>query len=163
MILVSSCLLGIRSKYDGSVNTVEKLLDLCREGKVIPVCPEQLGGSPTPRPPVELIGDGGGQAVLSEKAQANTDAGDDVTAIFIEGAAQVLRIAQLYDANIAILKERSPSCGVHYIYDGSFTSRKITGQGVTTALLKQHGIQVYSEEDLESGVLASILEKEKRR
>ncbi|MBC9783960.1 DUF523 domain-containing protein [Heliobacterium chlorum] len=162
MILVSSCLLGIRSKYDGSVNTVEELLNLCREGKAIPVCPEQLGGSPTPRPPVELIGDGGGQAVLAEKARALTDAGDDVSAIFTEGAAQVLRIAQLYGAKMAILKERSPSCGVHYIYDGSFTSRKISGQGVTTALLKEHGIQVYSEVDLENGILASLLEKEKQ-
>ncbi|MZP30206.1 DUF523 domain-containing protein [Heliobacterium undosum] len=157
MILVSSCLLGIRSKYDGSQNTVDSLLDLCRRGLIIPVCPEQLGGFTTPRPPVELQGEGGGDAALDGRAKAVNGDGVDVTDGFIEGARQTLRIARLFGATAAILKERSPSCGVHLIYDGAFAGNRIAGQGVAAALLRREGIPVYSEEDLTEELLEALV------
>ncbi|MBM7866788.1 DUF523 domain-containing protein [Heliobacterium gestii] len=156
MILVSSCLLGIRAKYDGSQNTVEALLDLCRQGLVVPVCPEQLGGFSTPRPPVELRGEGGGEAVLNGQAIAVNENGVDITEGFIEGARQTLRVARLFGATAAILKERSPSCGVHLIYDGAFAGNRIEGQGVAAALLRREGIPIYSEEDLTEELLEKL-------
>lgn len=146
MILVSACLLGIRAKYDGGDNTVPQLVEKCKSGGIIPVCPEQLGGLTTPRQPCEISG-GTGDDVLEGKARVITKDGSDVTQAFVEGAKQVLRIARLYGADMAILKKRSPSCGCCQIYDGSFSGQKIPGAGVTAALLLKNGIKVYSEEN----------------
>lgn len=149
MILVSGCLCGINCKYDGSNNLNEEILNLMREGKAIPVCPEQLGGQATPRPAHEIIaGDGAG--VLDGTCTVDGPEGnDDVSAEFIKGAYETLKIAKEMDINLAILKARSPSCGKGRIYDGTFSGAKKDGNGVTAELLMRNNIKVYSEEELD--------------
>jgi len=155
MILVSSCLLGIKSKYDGSKNPITKLMDLCPWGLIVPACPEQLGGSPTPRPAAEIKG-GTGADVFTGKARVYTSQGDDITGLFIEGAREVLQLCKRFQVKAAILKERSPSCGCNLIYDGTFQGIRIKGQGVTTSLLSSEGIPVYSEEELTDELLYTL-------
>lgn len=158
MILVSSCLLGIKAKYDGGVNTCELLMRYCRLGKYVPICPEQLGGLATPRLPVELQG-GGGEEVLAGKAIAVNCEGEDVTEKFVEGARQVLSVGKMFTVTAAVLKERSPSCGAHQIYDGSFRHITTMGQGITAALLRQSDIPVYSQTELTPELLERLLKK----
>ncbi len=146
VILVSACLVGEKCKYNGGDNFHPQIAELVRQGKAIAVCPEVLGGLSTPRLPCEICG-GDGHAVLDGKAVVKNNLGEDVTEAFISGAHQVLQKALANNAAAAILKERSPSCGVHKIYDGSFNAVKINGQGVLAALLKRNGITLYSEED----------------
>jgi uncharacterized protein YbbK (DUF523 family) len=136
MKLCSACLLGIDCRYDNKIKPNQKILDLATREVLIPVCPEQLGGLSTPRKPATQKGD-----------RVITNDGDDVTQNFIKGAKQVLAIAKLYDIKKAILKQRSPSCGCGQIYDENF-SKVIQGDGITTRLLKENGIEVMSEEDL---------------
>ena len=138
VILVSACLLGVPCRYDGKSKAKAEVLALQRERVLIPVCPEQLGGLPTPREPSERLG----EAVV-------TKGGADVTAQFSRGAAQALHLARLFGCKKAILKARSPSCGSGTVYDGSFSGRLTDGDGVTAALLKANGITIYSEEDLD--------------
>lgn len=147
LILVSACLAGLRTRYDGGDNLQEEILRLVREGKAVLACPEQLGGLSTPRLPAEIVG-GNGEDVLDGKARVIDAEGKDVTNAFMKGAEETLAIARLYGASSAILKESSPSCGVMRQYDGTFSHRKIPGMGVTAALLRQNGIAVYSEENL---------------
>lgn len=134
--LISACLLGVDCKYDGGNNRLpdEKLARLKTEYELIPVCPEAYGGLTTPRAPSERL-DGG---VVS-----NT--GRNVTAEFQKGAEAALRLAQLLEAETAILKENSPSCGCGTIYDGTFSGTLVPGDGVTAELLKAHGITVIGE------------------
>lgn len=146
MIIVSACLCGIDTKYNGGNNLNEEVLKLLREGRAIPVCPEQLGGQSTPRPAHEIC-KGTGADVLDGKARILGPDGDDVTEEFVRGAYETLKIAKECKAKVAILKARSPSCGYGKIYDGTFTGNKIDGNGVTAELLKRHGIKVYTEED----------------
>ena len=134
-ILVSACLLGTPCRYDGSGKADARLLKLGAKRQLIPVCPELLGGLPTPRPPAERVG-----ARILDKD------GADVTAAFLRGAQETLRLARLLGCKTAILKARSPSCGAGQIYDGTFSSRLIAGHGVTAALLMQNGITVFTEE-----------------
>lgn len=141
-VLISGCLLGVNCKYNGGNNLVDKLTELVDQINFIPVCPEQLGGLTTPRPPSEIRAEGEASKVVSNQ-------GLDVTVQFMKGAEESLRIAKLYNCKYAILKERSPSCGSTHIYDGSFQGKVKPGMGMTAALLKQHGIQVYSEENFE--------------
>lgn len=155
MILISACLLGIKAKYDGGHNTVPRLVDLCEGGLVIPVCPEQLGGQPTPRPPAEIKG-GTGADVLAGRAGVFNPGGEDVTGLFLAGARETLMICRLFKVRAAILKERSPSCGCNQIYDGTYQGIRINGQGVTAALLSQQGIQIYSEEELTGELLKNL-------
>ena len=134
-ILVSACLLGVCCTYRGTSKEQEHILQLLQDGHtLIPVCPEQLGGLPTPRPASERKGD-----------KFVSCFGVDVTENFERGANEALRLAKLYDCKVAILKERSPSCGSGEIYDGSFQGILIEGDGVTAQLLKKHGIQVIGE------------------
>jgi len=156
MILVSACLLGLNAKYDGQSNAHALIQKYSFAGKFIPVCPEQLGGLPTPRVPVEIIG-GTGQDVLLGKCVALGQRGEIVTPQLIQGATEVLKIVRMFKVSAAILKERSPSCGVNHIYDGSFTHSQINGQGVTAALLKQAHIPIYSEEGLTEARLVQLL------
>ncbi len=156
MILVSACLLGLNTKYDGKANADSLMHKYSPLGKFIPVCPEQLGGLPTPREPVEII-NGTGQEVLLGQCSARGERGEEVTSQFIRGAYEVLKLVEMVSITAAILKERSPSCGVNYIYDGSFAHRKIPGQGVTSALLKQYNIPIYSEEELTEEKLIELL------
>lgn len=136
-LLVSACLLGIGCKYSGGDNHCQALLTALEAGghSVVPVCPEVCGGLPTPRPPAERCGD-----------RVMTQAGTDVTAQYRKGAETALALYQLCGCQAAILKANSPSCGCGTIYDGSFSHRKISGDGVTAELLRANGIPVYTEE-----------------
>ncbi len=135
--LCSACLLGVRCRYDGKSKPNEKVLNLADEETLIPVCPEQLGGLPTPRVAAE-----------QKDGKVVTKDGLDVTDNFERGAQQVLELAKIYGCKEAILKQRSPSCGCGQIYDGTFSGTIIEGDGVTAKLLKENGISVKTEEDL---------------
>lgn len=144
MLIISACLCGIKCKYDGNSNLHPVFQELLRCGRAIPVCPEQLGGMPTPRVPAEICGNG--DQVLAGQAHVVNRQGNEVSAFFIEGAEQTLNIAKTVNPSLIILKSRSPSCGVGAIYDGSFSSRLKEGDGVTAALLKKHGYAVVDDE-----------------
>jgi uncharacterized protein YbbK (DUF523 family) len=139
-ILVSACLLGINCKYSGGSNANAKIMALAAdpENEVIPVCPEVLGGLPTPRPAAEVQADG----------SVRTKDGSDVTRAFHTGAECCLAVARQVQPDRIILQSRSPSCGVRERYDGTFTGTRIPGQGVTAALLVQHGFTVEDVEDI---------------
>lgn len=147
MVLVSACLCGVNCKYNGGNNLREEVLKLLKEGKAIPVCPEQLGGQETPREPHEII-QGDGAMVLDGKARILGPKNDDATKEFTKGAEETLKIAKAIGAEYAILKARSPSCGVGTIYDGTFSGNKRNGNGVTAELLIRNGIKVFTEENL---------------
>ena len=147
MIIVSACLCGINCKYDGGNNLNDTVLKLLKEGKAIPVCPEQLGGQQTPRSPHEIV-NGNGLDVLEGKARICGKENQDSTSDFLKGAYETLKIAEAVGARSAILKARSPSCGVSQIYDGTFSGTKRFGNGVTAELLLSKGIKVFSEENL---------------
>lgn len=144
MKVISACLIGCECRYDQKSCLDQELEQLLREGKAIPVCPEQLGGLPTPRPPAEIIG-GTGEDVLDGKARIIDNTGQDVTEEFLMGANQALKLAKTVGATSAILKENSPSCGSSFVYDGSFSGKKVPGVGLTAALFRRNGIQVTSE------------------
>lgn len=161
MIIVSACLLGLNSKYDGKSNDHALLQKYSSSGRFIPVCPEQLGGLPTPRAPVEIIG-GTGQDVLAGRCIVQGEQGEVVTSQFIQGAKEIVKLLGMFQVTAAILKERSPSCGVNHIYDGSFKHCLIPGQGVTAALLKEQNIPTYSEVELTEEKLEELLADDKR-
>lgn len=133
-LLISACLMGIKCRYDGKQKKIPELDRLMESYVLIPVCPEVLGGLPTPRVPSERRG----------KAVVTRD-GRDVTENYRQGARESLRICQMTHTDCALLKERSPSCGFGSIYDGTFTGTLCPGDGVCAALLKQHGVRVYGE------------------
>ena len=141
--LISACLLGVRCRYDGGHSRDAAAIKRHETDTLIAVCPEELGDLPTPRPPAEIVG-GDGEDVLAGTAKIMTAAGGDVTDAYLRGAHQTLRIAQSHGATHVILKARSPSCGCGHIYDGTFSGTLKAGDGVTTALLKRHGIEVIS-------------------
>jgi uncharacterized protein YbbK (DUF523 family) len=148
MKLISACLLGIKCAWDGTDNYRNaNAVELLRDGTLIPVCPEQLGGLETPRPPQEIQG-GSGEDVLDGKCKVKNINGEDVSQEFIRGAEETLRIAKLFRVSQFIGKSKSPSCGCGQIYDGTFSNELIDGDGVTTALLKRNGVPVISEEEL---------------
>ncbi|MEJ8545492.1 DUF523 domain-containing protein [Brevibacillus borstelensis] len=144
MQIVSACLIGCRCRYDQGACLNEAIENLLKEGKAIPVCPEQLGGLPTPRPPAEIVG-GDGFDVWEGRAKVVDKTGQDVTEEFKAGALQALQLARTVGATSAILKENSPSCGSSNVYDGTFSGQKKAGVGVTAALLLKNGIEVRSE------------------
>lgn len=148
MIIISACLCGINSRYDGKNNLNNKALRLLEEGKAILVCPEQLGGLSTPRPPHE-IKNGTGADVLEGISKVMSNDNSDGTDMFIRGAEETLKIAKSIGAKYAILKAKSPSCGKGIIYDGSFSGAKIQGNGVTAELLQRNNIEVLTEEEFE--------------
>lgn len=149
-VVFSQCMLGVRCRYDGKCAVKESVREAACERGWIPVCPEILGGLQTPRPPAERVGD-----------RVMNCEGRDVTAQFCRGAEQALEIAKLFGAKYALLKERSPSCGCGEIYDGTFTGAKIAGDGLTAALFKEHGIQVFGESRL--GELIELLDKDEEK
>jgi len=146
MILVSACLAGICCKYNGGNNGIPLIKELVKQGKTIPLCPEQLGGLPTPRLPAEIKG-GSARDVLQGKASVVREDGADVTENFIRGAREVLKFCQEMGIRRAILKSKSPSCGKGLVYDGTFTGKLIEGNGVTAQLLIDDGIEVMTEEE----------------
>jgi len=147
IVLCSACLLGIKCRWDAKVKPNQRVVDLAKKEILIPVCPEQLGGLPTPRVPQE-IQQCSGEDVLDGKGKVKNKKGGDVTEEFIRGAQETLKIAKLFDAKEFIGKSRSPSCGYGKTYDGSFTGRLIDGNGVTIALLNRNGIKIISDEDI---------------
>lgn len=142
-MLVSACLLGVNCRFDGGNSQNEDAVKRTQTEKLIPVCPEEAGGLPTPRPPVEIVG-GDGNDVLDGKARVMTADGEDKTEEFVRGAHHALELAQSQGAKSVILKSKSPSCGCGNIYDGTFSGTLISGDGVTAALLKRHGIEIIS-------------------
>lgn len=145
-ILVSACLLGLPTRYDGKAKRSQDVLDyLQRENLTpIPVCPEQLAGMTTPRDKTFFLS-GDGRAVLAGNGEAVSENGRSMNAIFCRGAKMTLEIARLSGCRRALLKEGSPSCGVHRVYLGE---DKVAGVGVTSALLHNSGIDIISEEDI---------------
>lgn len=137
-ILVSACLLGVHCRYDGTGKHMGELDKWKEKHNFIPVCPEQLGGLPTPREASERLGD----KVFSKSHK-------DVTAEFKKGAKETLKLAKYYNVSLAIMKERSPSCGCKIIYDGTFSGKRVEGNGVAVDALLQAGIKVYGESEIE--------------
>ncbi len=131
MYLISACIAGVNCKYDGHNNFHRIAKELVDANKAVLACPEELGGLPTPRTPCEI-----------KEGKVISKTGDDVSSEFRVGASKTLEIAKKHNVKIAIMQKRSPSCGVHQIYDGTFTSSLISGQGVTTTLLQKNGIKV---------------------
>ena len=136
-ILISACLLGACCRYDGASKAHPLAALLAERHTLVPVCPEQLGGLPTPRPPAERRG---GRVV--------TQSGD-VTEQYLRGAEETLELCKLLGCEAAVLKERSPSCGRGQVYDGTFSGTLTAGDGVTAELLAAHGILVYGEFQIE--------------
>ena len=142
-LLISACLLGVRCRYDGAARRMERLEELMRRHVLVPVCPEVLGGLPTPRPPSEL-----------REGRVVTRDGQDVTEAFQAGAQTALAVARAAGCHCALLKERSPSCGCAGVYDGTFSGRLCEGHGVGAALVRRAGIRVLGESQV-----AALLEE----
>ena len=137
-ILISACLLGTPCRYDGASKSHPLAAALAERHHLVPVCPEQLGGLPTPRLPAER-----------RDGRVMTEDGGDVTENYRWGAEAALALCRLLECRAAVLKERSPSCGRGEIYDGTFTGTRVPGDGVTAELLTAHGIAVYGESQIE--------------
>jgi len=137
MKIVSACLAGIKCRWDGDSRPCEKVITLFRQGKAIPVCPEQLGGLTTPRIPAEQKG-----------RKFFTKDGRDVTPEFEKGAEEALKIAKLAGCKEAILKSKSPSCGSGKVYDGTFSDKLVNGDGIFAKLLKKNNINVLNENEI---------------
>ena len=140
-VLVSACLLGIKVRFDGKSKANEELIEKLNNYEFIPVCPEVWGGLPTPRVPSEIIND----------KVINKD-GIDVTDNYMRGAIETLELARKFNIKKAILKSKSPSCGKGKIYDGSFTGTLVDGNGITTRLLIENGIEVLTEDEFLGGL-----------
>lgn len=145
-LVISACLVGVNCRLDAGHNA-RAPLHVDGRFRLVPVCPEQLGGLPTPRPPAEIQG-GAGDEVLDGLARVVTKDGEDVSARFLAGAEETTRIALLVGARQAVLKARSPSCGLGQTYDGSFRHRLRAGHGVTAARLLRAGVEIRTEEEL---------------
>ncbi|MFW5992469.1 MAG: DUF523 domain-containing protein [Halanaerobiaceae bacterium] len=151
MIVVSACLLGENCRYDGSNTYNKELVELFAGRELLPVCPELSGNLPVPREPAEIVG-GDGFDVLNAQARVLCRDGMDVTLHFVNGSKRVMKKCKNHNNGIvkmAVLKARSPSCGVRKIYDGNFNGRLKPGPGVMAARLKKEKIPVYTEDDLE--------------
>jgi len=144
MKIVSACLLGIKCNFEGKHCLIASLIADFVKGDLFPVCPEVFGGLSVPRVPSEIVG-GDGLDVIEGRAKVVNMAGVDVTSNFLKGAYDTLKIAQAIGAKEAFLTEKSPSCSCSIIFDGTFTTRLIQGDGVTTALLKKNSIRVQAK------------------
>ena len=152
MILVSLCLMGFPCRYNGEVKRYPALIDALSR-VAVPVCPEVLGGLAVPRPPSEIQGGTGAQVRAGEARVVNVQ-GEDVTQAYLRGAQIALSIGMQAGCKIAILKARSPACGVDALYDGTFTGNLRAGDGVFAALLRAHGFKLYTEEEFENALLS---------
>ncbi|MGJ8693069.1 MAG: DUF523 domain-containing protein [Thalassotalea sp.] len=154
-ILISACFLGDNVRYNAELKPLfhPQIQQWLAENRLIKICPEVTGGLQTPRPAAEFN---------SQQGKVITTSGVDVTDAFERGAHAALRLCQKYQVKFALLKESSPSCGSQKIYDGSFKQQKIAGEGVTSKLLRQHNIAVYSEENIDKliKILRDIEENE---
>lgn len=138
-LLISACLLGVSCRYDGESKPLSNIEKLMEKYELIPVCAEIFGGLPTPRIPAEIIGE-----------KVITKDGRDVTAEYLRGANEVLRLGKLFGCKKALLKERSPSCGSGIIYSGAFDGTFKDGFGKTTELLMKNGFEIFGESDFET-------------
>jgi uncharacterized protein YbbK (DUF523 family) len=136
-LLVSACLLGTCCNHEGRHSQRPQVEALRSQFRLVPICPEVAGGLPTPRAAAEIVGN-----------RVVNDAGDDVTAEYVRGAQAAVELARAVGATRAVLKARSPSCGAHAVYDGTFTRTLRDGEGITAAALRAAGVHVVSEEDL---------------
>lgn len=139
MKIVSGCLVGIDCRFDGKNRISTDLIEDFKKGELIPLCPEQLGGLPTPRPPSRIV-NGNGYDVLDGRTRVVNQKGDDVTENFIKGATEVLKITKILDVEDAVLESKSPSCGCGTIYD-EISGELVESCGVLTALLKRNGVR----------------------
>ena len=139
-ILISACLLGVACRYDGLSKPLDREIieKLRQQYHLIPICPEIMGGLPTPRIPSEISSDG---KVLRKD-------GEDVTENYIRGAKEALRLAEIFQCDTALLKEKSPSCGAEKIYDGSFSKTLTSGNGITAEFLQKNGIRIIGESEI---------------
>ena len=140
MYLISACLCGVNCKYNGNNNYNQYVAELVKSGKAIPLCAEQLGGLSTPRIPSEI-------KCLDDKRKVFDKNGKDVTAEFEAGAREVLDFVKRMNIKKAILKGKSPSCGIGKIYDGTFNNKLVHGNGVLAQLLIDNGIEVINSDD----------------
>ena len=147
-ILVSCCLTGEHCRYDSKHNLVPEIRELAERGIAVPVCPEVLGGLPTPRTPSEIRGS---RVIMRD--------GSDVTASFRNGAERALAIGREQDCVCAVTKAKSPSCGCGTVYDGTFTGKLVSGDGMFVRLLKEAGIPVCTEKDDWKGFVGEIAGK----
>lgn len=141
MYLVSACLLGVNCRYDGENNFNGEIYNLFINSQLFPVCPEIMGGLEIPRLPSEIIR-------TDNKLKVVNIEGYDKSNYFYKGAEKTLKIAETLNVDGAIFMERSPSCGVNKIYDGSFNNNLIKGQGISTKLLRQEGFKVFSDNEI---------------
>ncbi|PZM07781.1 DUF523 domain-containing protein [Rhizobium tubonense] len=150
-ILVSACLMGHAVRYDGRAKPlVHPALERWREeGRLVTICPEMSAGMPVPRAPAEIEGGNAGEDVLAGKSRVLEVSGGDVTKGFLDAAENALALARETGCDYALLIDGSPSCGSGFIYDGSFSGERRAGNGVTAALLKQAGIEVFSDHDID--------------
>lgn len=149
-ILISMCLLGHPVRYNGLAKTMyHPILERWKtEGRLVVLCPEIVAGLSTPRPPAEIELGESGDAVLAGTARVLAQNGTDMTDFFLTGARIALELAQKNDCRFALLTEGSPSCGSKEIHDGTFSGDKHVGAGVTATLLRQNGIRVFSETEI---------------
>lgn len=136
-IVVSACLAGVNCKYDGGNNENHKIMKMLSEEKIVLICPEELGGLPTPRIPCENV-----------LNRVITENGVDVTEQFQNGAYAALKVAKDNNIDTAILQKRSPSCGSKQVYDGTFSGKLIKGKGLTAKLFEENGIKVLTIDDI---------------
>ena len=157
-ILVSACLLGQPVRYDGRDNLQQhnKLLQWQEQDRLISFCPEVAGGLPVPRPRSNIHSDDSGFAVLKAKGKIISKQGEEFTKEYLDGAYKALKLAKDNNIKVAILKENSPSCGSHFVYDATGTS-KIPGMGTTAALLTQNGIKVFSENEIDEAINYAVI------
>ncbi|MBS1184321.1 MAG: hypothetical protein H6Q99_4201 [Proteobacteria bacterium] len=161
-ILISACLLGRPVRYDGAGKPLAdpRVARWQEEGRLVPLCPELMGGLPVPRPAAEIVG-GSGADVLAGRARVMTVTGEDVTAAFVDGAEAVLVLARQSGCSHALLIDGSPSCGSLSIHDGGFSGRRVAGSGVTAALLTMNGIGVFADHEIDR--LVTMIEAGARR
>ncbi len=154
-LLLSACLAGEAVRYDGDSKQQynDQLQALMAANRVVAFCPETAGGLPVPRDPAEIKG-GDGKQVLDKQARVITVNGYDVTGPFLDGAHRALEVCRQESITVAILTEKSPSCGSGLTYDGSFSGSLTTGDGVTAALLKKHGIRVFNQHQINEAISA---------
>ena len=147
-VIVSACLAGVACTHEAQAKTKVSILRLVNQGRVTLVCPEVAGGLPIPRPAAEIVG-GDGADVVAGRAKVISETGEDVTQNYLAGARKAADAARRVNAQFAILKSRSPSCGCGEIHSGAFDGEMRAGDGVTAAMLKQEGLEVISDETIE--------------
>ncbi len=147
-IMVSACLLGIKCTYNCEIRKSEEVVKLAQRKILIPFCPEQLGGMKTPRVGMSIV-EGSGEDVLDLETKVLNEENKDITSHFLMGAEESMKYVTLFKVKTAIMRDKSPSCGVYHIYNRKIGEEKylVSGRGVSTAQLKRHGLKIISGND----------------